>query len=67
MSSFRVLFGEVMLRNIKQCTVAEAHLVSGPGIWYNKLGWALDEPDKFIGLILSRGILGKRGSPVESL
>ena len=29
LSSFRVLFDEAMLRNIKKCTVAKAHRVSG--------------------------------------
>ena len=63
LSSFCVVFDEPMLRNIRKCTVAEAHRVSGSTHW----DVTLDELDKFIGLIIARGILGQSGLPVESL
>ena len=61
--SFRVLFDEAMLRNIRKCTVAEAHRVSG------RMNWDItrDEQDKFIGLVIVRAILGQRGLPVNNL
>ena len=51
-----------MLRNIRKCTVAKADHVSG------KMNWdmTLDELDKFIGLVITREILGQRDLPVES-
>ena len=54
LSLFRVLFVEGMLRNIRKCTVAEAHRVS------YKIKWdmTLYELDKFIGLVIAGGILG---------
>ena len=63
LSLFRVLFDEVMLKNIRKCIVAEAHSVSGRMNW----DMTLDDLDKFIGLVIARGILGQRGLPVESL
>ena len=57
LSSFRFLFDEAMLRSIKKCTVAQAHRVLG----------GTSELDKFIGLIIARGILKERGLPLESL
>ena len=52
-----------MLRNIRKCTVTEAHCVFG------RMNWdiTLDELDKFIGLVIARAILGQRGLPVKSL
>ena len=63
LSSFRVLFDEAMLRNIRKCTVAEANRIS------DKINWdvMLDELDKFIGLVIVQGILGQRDLPMESL
>ena len=61
--SFRVLFDKAMLRSIKKCTVAEAHRVLGETNW----DVTLDELDKFIGLIIARGISGERGMPLEGL
>ena len=52
-----------MLRNVRKCTVTEAHRFSDGKIW----DLTLHELDKFIGLIIARGILGQRGLPVESL
>ena len=47
LSSFRNLFDEVRLRNIRKCTVVEIRCIS------DKIKWdvTLDELDKFIGLI----------------
>ena len=63
LSSFRILFDEAMHRNIRKCTVVETRCIS------DKINWnvTLDELDKFIGLIIARGILGQRDLPVESL
>ena len=63
LSSFRVLFDEAMLRNIRKCTVAEANRIS------DKTNWdvTLNELDMFIGLVIARGILGQRDLQVESL
>ena len=63
LSLFRVLFDEVMLRNIRKCIVAEAHRVS------DGMNWDMtdNQLEKFIGLVIARGILGQRGLPVESL
>ena len=63
LSSFWVVFDEAMLRNIRKCTVAEAHSVSGRMNW----DMTLNELDKFIGLVIARAILGQRGLPVERL
>ena len=52
-----------MLRNIRKCTVAEAHRVFGRMNW----DMTLDELDKFIGLVIARAILGQRGLPVKCL
>ena len=51
-----------MLRNIRKCTVAKAHRVSGGTNW----NATLDELNKFIGLIIARGILRKRSLQLES-
>ena len=47
-----------MLRNIRKCAAAKAHRIS------HKINWdvTLDELDKFIGLVISRGILAQRFS-----
>ena len=52
-----------MVRNIRKSTVTEAHLVS------DRMNWdvTLDELDKYIELVIARGILGQRGLPEESL
>ena len=52
-----------MLRNIRKCIVVETLCIS------DKINWdvTLDELDKFIGLIIARGILGQRDLPVEGL
>ena len=63
LSLFRGLFDEAMLKNIRKCTVAEAHCVSGRMNW----DMTLDDLDRFIGLVIARGILEQRGLPVESL
>ena len=52
-----------MPRNMRKCTVAEAHCISGRTNW----DMTLDELDKFIGQVIARGILGQRGLSVGSL
>ena len=56
LASFCVLFDEVMVRNIRKCTVADSHDFS------EKINWdlILNELDKFFGLVIVRGILGLR-------
>ena len=63
LSLFRVLFDKAILRNIRKWIVAEAHCVSGRMNW----NMTLDELEKFIGLVIAKGILEQRGLPVESL
>jgi len=62
-SSFRIIFSEAMLRNIQKCTISEAQRVTGDVNWK----MTLRELDKFIGLIITRGVLGQRGLPCSSL
>ena len=66
LSSFRILFDDAMLRNIRKCTVVETLCISDKINWDMTLD-ELDELDKFIGLIIARGISGQRNLPVESL
>ena len=63
LSSFRVLFDKAMLRNIRKSTVAKAHRVSGR----INCNMTLDKLDKFIGLVIARGISRQRGLSVGSL
>ena len=56
LSSFQILFNEAMLRNIQKCTNAEAQRVTGDPNW----GISLDELEKFLGLIIVRGVIGGR-------
>ena len=55
-SSFRLLFSEAMRQNLQKCTVSEAH-----GLTEN-INWnvTLHELDKFIGLIITRDVVGQR-------
>ena len=62
-SSFPIIFSEAMLQNIQQFTISEAQRVTGNIKW--KV--TLQELDKFIGLIIARGVLGQRGLPYFSL
>ena len=50
LSSFRVLFDEAMLRNIRKYTAAEANRIS------DKINWnvELDELDKFVELVICK-------------
>ena len=52
-----------MDKNIRKSTVTEAHRVS------DRMNWdlTLDKLNKFIGLVIARGILTERGLPLESL
>ena len=59
-SSFRIMFSEAMLRNIQKCTISEAQRVTGNANWMVTL-------DKFIGLIITRNVLGQRGLSCSSL
>ena len=43
-----------MLRNIQKCTIAEAQRVKGDPNWRI----SLDELEKFLGLIIARGVIG---------
>ena len=54
-SSFRILFDEAMLINIRKCTIVDTLCIS------DKINWdvTLDELDKFIGLIIAKGILDR--------
>ena len=62
-SAFRVLFDEAMLRNIQKCTNAEAQRCTNDKNW----SVTLDELDKFLGLIIARGIIGGRNMPLKSM
>ena len=63
LSSFRIFFNEPMLRNIQKCTIAEAQRVTGDPNW--KI--SLDELEKFLGLIIARGVIGGRTLPILSM
>ena len=59
-SSFPILFNEPMLRNIQKCTIAEAQQVTGDPNWWI----SLDELEKFLELIIARGVIGSRTLPI---
>ena len=63
LSSFWILFNEAMLINIQKCTNAEAQRVTGDPNW----GISLDELEKFLGLIIARGVIGGRTLPILSM
>ena len=52
-----------MLRNIQHCTTAEAQRVTRDPNWTI----SLDELEKFLGLIIARGVIGGRTLPILSL
>ena len=56
--SFRILFDEPMLRNIKKCTVEKRPNQTGDQNW----DVSLHELDKFIGLVVARGVIGEQTS-----
>ena len=60
---FCVLFDGTMLRNMRKCTIGEAHCISDIVNW----DMTLDELEKFIGVDVVRGILGQRHLSEESL
>ena len=62
-SMFRILFNEPMLRNIQKCTIAEAQRVTGDPNW----GIFWDELEKFLGLVIARGVIGGRTLPILSM
>jgi len=57
-SSFRIIFSKAMFRNIQKC-VSEAQRVTRDINW----NVTLHELDKFICLIITRGVLGQTGLP----
>ena len=61
-SSFGILFNEPMLRNNQKCTIAEAQRVAGDPNW----GISLDELEKFLGLVIARGVIGGQTLPILS-
>ena len=63
LSSFRLLFNEPMLRHIQKCTIAEAQRVTNDTKWTV----TLDKLDKFIGLVIARGVIAGRNLPIKSL
>ena len=52
-----------MLRHIQKCTIAEAQRVTNDTKWTV----TLDELDKFIGLVIARGVIAGRNLPIKSL
>ena len=62
-SSFRIFFNEPMLRNYQKCTIAEAQRVMGDPNWRI----FLDDLEKFLGLIIARGVIGGRTLPILSM
>ena len=62
-SSFRILFNEPMLRIIQKCTIAEAQRVTGDP--NGRISW--DELEKFLGLVIARGVIGGRTLPTLSM
>ena len=63
LSSFRILFNEPMLRNIQKCTISKAHRAIGNNSWTV----TLDELDKFMELIVARGVICERTLPIKSI
>ena len=61
-SSFRILFDEPMLRNIKKCSIEEGRRRTGDQTW----DVSLHELDKFIRLVVARGVIGGRNFPLKS-
>ena len=62
LSSFRVLFDEVMLRHLQKCTIAEGQRVTGAD-W----NVSLEELEKFLGLVIARGVVGGRTLPIKNM
>ena len=61
-SSLRILFDKPMLRNIKTCAVEEGRSRTGDKTW----GVFLHKLDKFIGLLVARGVIEGRNFPLKS-
>ena len=61
-SWFRILFGKPMLRNIKKSTVEEGRRRTGDHTW----DVSLHELDKFIELVVARGVIEGRNFPQKS-
>ena len=52
-----------MLRNIQKYTAAGAQRVAGDPNW----GISLDELEKFLGLVIGRGVIGGQTLPILSM
>ena len=63
LSSFHILFNQPMLRNIQKYSTAEAHRATGKNSWTV----TLDGLDKFMGLIVARGVIGRMTLPLKSI
>lgn len=59
-SAFGIFFNERMRRHIKNCTEVEGRRVTGNNNWE----LSLQELDNFIGLVIGRGLIGGRTTPV---
>ena len=56
-----IFLNKPMLRNIQKCITAEAHRATGNNSWTV----TLDELNKFVGLIVARGVIDGRTLPVK--
>ena len=61
-SVFRILFDKPMLRNIKKCAVAKRRRRTGDQTW----DVSLHKLEKFIGLVVARGVIGGQNFPLKS-
>ncbi len=62
-TAWRLLIDASMLRNIKNCTEAEAHRQLGKNEWST----SLEELDAFISILYARGIYGAKSMELDSL
>lgn len=63
LSAFRIFVDEKMLRHVRRCTNEEGKRATGNQAWHV----TLEELEKFIGLIIARGIIGGRNIPIKEL
>lgn len=63
LSAFSIFVDEKMLRHVQRCTNEEGKRVTGDQAWHV----TLEEMEKFIGLLITRGIIGGRNLPVKEL
>ena len=62
-TAFKLLFDESMIRHIQKCTNAEGRRETNNESW----NVSLEELEKFIGLIIYRGITGGRTRPLKKM